>query len=77
MLLTDAQEYDVLCLLREEGHITNEELALVKFDPNLLEITDDADSIVDVCENGDVVVHNRGPVPHTLYGFANRVLKMA
>ncbi len=66
-----------MCLLEAEGHITKEELALVKYDPELLEIIDDVNSVVDVCENGDVVIHNRGAVPKTLYGFANRVLRMA
>ncbi len=76
MMLTDVIEYDVLCLLKEEGHITDEELALVKFDTDLQVITDDIDSVVDVCENGDVSISNRGAYPLVLKGFVSKAVKL-
>jgi hypothetical protein len=57
--------------LLEAGYISTAERAALVTDQD--GIYNDAGYPVDVCENGDVLIHGRGAYPHTLKGFAPRL----
>lgn len=54
--------------LLEAGYITPEERASLITDKGV--IVDDTAFPVDVCDNGNVYIHNRGSYPLILKGFA-------
>ena len=54
--------------LLNEGLINKKERSQLQTDGN--EVVDDSRFIVELAENGDVFVHNRGAYPLTLKGYA-------
>lgn len=62
----------ILCMehLVFDGLITHEEAKRLIYDKLKMEIINDADFPVDICENGDVFIHNRGAYPFVLKEYA-------